>query len=342
MKGRKNLTERERYYIEKMTRKKIPVIQIAKDLNCSRQTIYNEIKRGTVIQTDGTKDFTTYAYDAGQRIHDERRKKKGCRRKLDPGDDYLKTVARWILNERHSPYAAQCRVGRTLCVKSIYNYLHAGLIEGVTVMNLPYAKSRKKKQKRKGKLKWNKGLSIEQRPEDIKDRNQYGHWEMDTVYSSRDDLHCLLVLTERMTREELIIRMKNRTAKETVRAINGIERRIGSVAFREKFRTITCDNGVEFSGWEQIERCRRSNARRTSVYFCHPYCSCERGSNENLNRMIRRWIPKGDDIGLYSIDEIKRITDWINDYPRAIFGGMSANEYKKSVKTCPQISTPRK
>ena len=55
----------------------------------------------------------------------------------------------------------------------------------------------------------------------------------------------------------------------------------------------------------------------------------QRGTNENINRMIRRWIPKGDDIGLYSDQEIKQIQDWINDYPRKIFGGLSSNQYKK-------------
>ena len=76
-----------------------------------------------------------------------------------------------------------------------------------------------------------------------------------------------------------------------------------------------------------VERSATSpDARRTVAYYCHPYCSFERGSNENLNKMIRRHIPKGADIAEYSEEDVARIQDWMNDYPRAIFDGLSARE----------------
>lgn len=156
---------------------------------------------------------------------------------------------------------------------------------------------------------------------------------MDTVYSSKDDLHCLLVLTERMTRDEKVIRMKDRTMNSTIKALDSLERSMGTPSFRNTFKTITCDNGVEFSDFESIERSCRTKGKRTEVYYCHPYSSYERGSNENLNRMIRRWIPKGDDIGLYSPADIRFIEDWINDYPRPMFNGMSSREYCVSVSS---------
>ena len=84
---------------------------------------------------------------------------------------------------------------------------------------------------------------------------------------------------------------------------------------------------MEFSDWEKIERSVRTKGKRTVTYFCHPYCSGERGTNENINRMIRRWIPKGDDIGLYKPEEIERIQEWINNYPRPQFNGFSSREY---------------
>ena len=65
--------------------------------------------------------------------------------------------------------------------------------------------------------------------------------------------------------------------------------------------------------------------KRTSVYYAHPYNSGERGSNENNNRLIRRWIPKGTDIGLLSREFIKKVQDWINNYPRKIFEYRSTN-----------------
>jgi IS30 family transposase len=83
---------------------------------------------------------------------------------------------------------------------------------------------------------------------------------------------------------------------------------------------------MEFADWQSIERSCRTKGKRTKTFFCHPYCSCERGTNENINRMIRRWIPKGDDIGLYSSREISFIQNWINNYPRRIFNGKSSKE----------------
>lgn len=327
----KQLTERERFYIEKSLQNRVPVIQIAKELGYSRQTIYNEIKRGTVQQTDGYKDFYVYKYDVGQRKRDLAASHKGRKFKLDKEDPFLYYVSDMIKNKKFSPGAIYFISDSKLCIRSIYNYIYRGLIPDVNIFNLPYAKPKRKKKVITGKIKYTGGLSIEQRPKYINNRDEYGHWEMDTVYSSKDDLSCLLVLTERMTREEIIIKMRNRTIDSTIQALNSLERKLGCAAFRSKFISITCDNGKEFSDWQSIEKSYRSNKKRTTVYFCHPYCSSERGSNENLNRMIRRWIPKGDDIGLYTKKEIATIETWINNYPRSIFGGLSSNQYKSMI-----------
>lgn len=85
------------------------------------------------------------------------------------------------------------------------------------------------------------------------------------------------------------------------------------------FKTITTDNGTEFLNSDELERsCLSRRKQRTSVYYAHPYSAYERGSNENMNRMIRRFIPKGTDISKYTKQEIKRIEQWLNTYPRKI------------------------
>lgn len=235
-----------------------------------------------------------------------------------------------ILDLRYSPEAAilKLRTGN-ICTKTIYNYVHAGYLPGVDENKLPYCVKKRKQKKKTGKRKYTEGhKSIEERPKEILDRKIYGHWEMDTVYSSHDDKSCLLVLTERKCREEIVIQVPDRTCNSILKGLNRLERKVGAPAFRGKFKTITCDNGMEFFDSAAIEKSCLNKGNRTTLYYCHPYCSGERGSNENQNKLIRRWIPKGDDIGLYTPEEIKMIQNWINDYPRKMFGGLSTNEYK--------------
>lgn len=151
-------------------------------------------------------------------------------------------------------------------------------------------------------------------------REEFGHWEMDTVVGPQGkSKKVMLVLTERKTRKEIVYLMPDRKAQTVVKTLNMIERKCGERLFRDVFKTITVDNGVEFSDAEGLEKSRRNKKKRTKVYYCHPYSSCERGSNENANRLIRRHIPKGVNFDKKSKTEIKEIETWINNYPRKIF-----------------------
>lgn len=132
-----------------------------------------------------------------------------------------------------------------------------------------------------------------------------------------------MVLTERLTRYEIIMKMKGKTTAEVVRCLDCLERKVGA-RFQDVFRTITVDNGSEFMNTEGLEKSCRKKKSRTTVYYCHPYSSWERGSNENANSIIRRFIPKGTPIDRYSDREIARIQQWINNYPRKILGNLTA------------------
>ena len=129
----------------------------------------------------------------------------------------------------------------------------------------------------------------------------------------------MLVMTERLTRKEIIETMRDRTAISTVRALNRIERRFGAL-FPRVFQTITVDNGGEFSDVKSLERSILRKGRRTKMYYCHPYTSCERGSNECANKMIRRKFPKGTDFNKVSRAEVKKAEECMNNYPREILG----------------------
>ena len=115
--------------------------------------------------------------------------------------------------------------------------------------------------------------------------------------------------------------MPDRKAASVVKALDRLERVYGKKKFRQFFKTITVDNGVEFSDYENLVK-----YDRTKIYYCHPYSSGERGSNENQNKLVRRWIKKGEDIGKYTKQDIKKINCWINQYPRKLFNGLSSNE----------------
>ena len=134
----------------------------------------------------------------------------------------------------------------------------------------------------------------------------------------------LLTLTERKTRQEIIFRLPNKTQKAVKRAIDRLERKYGK-DFKKKFRTITVDNGSEFLDFKSLEKSCKRDEKRFKMYYAHPYSSWERGSNENANGIIRRFFPKGTDFSKFGIAKIQAVEDWMNDYPRRILGGISAN-----------------
>ena len=89
--------------------------------------------------------------------------------------------------------------------------------------------------------------------------------------------------------------------------------------FTDTFRTITVDNGSEFANVDGMENSGlRKSEKRTKVYYCHAHHSWERGSNENANRLIRRWFPKGTDFSKVTAAQIAALQDWINNYPRKV------------------------
>lgn len=121
--------------------------------------------------------------------------------------------------------------------------------------------------------------------------------------------------------------MNDKTAASVIKALNALEKQLGSELFAQVFQTITVDNGSEFSDYEGIEKSLiHKGHKRTKVYFCHPYSAYERGSNENQNRMVRRHYPKGYDFTNTTPAEIRKLEKWINDYPREMFNYYSSAE----------------
>ena len=121
-----------------------------------------------------------------------------------------------------------------------------------------------------------------------------------------------MTLTERKTRFEMIFKLQSKKAEDVVNKFNQIKDFMKS-NFNKIFKSITTDNGSEFSQFLEIIK-----NTKTQFYFCHPYCSGEKGTNEKSNSIIRYFIPKGTLIENYSHQDINNIVNWMNNYPRKI------------------------
>ena len=336
----KHLKYEERIKIEALSKIGMKSEEISKQIGCSGRTVRRELAKGRTEFLNS--DLTTrieYSADIGQQKHDLAGTAKGPMLKI--GNDYelVREIERLIIDEKMSPYAAAetiklCDKFKTsISYKTIYNYIEQELFPNLTNKHLPV--KNKGKQRKHDKIRQatnnTNGTSISERAETIDNREEYGHWEMDTVVGKKGTHEVLLVLTERKTRDEKIRKIKSKSQYCVVKELDKIEREMGSKKFRETFKTITCDNGCENLDFEGIERSVLTKQSRTKVYYAHPYSAWERGSNENANKLIRRFIPKGSDIGEFSHERIKMIEHWINNYPRRIFNGKSSNELLKTV-----------
>lgn len=337
--GRKyvHISERERYKIEGLLEAKKDVEEISMILGRDRSTIYREIRRGRVFRVQN--DFKEgYEYRANRGQADYEAQGQNKERSLKIGKDkeleaYIRTK---MIKDRFSPDAVigEIRIKGLkfegiICTKTLYNYIDAGLLCGISNKNL-WQKRDKKKRGYKTVSRINTKnrdcRSIEERPKRINTRLEYGHWEGDTVKGPQGSKTGLFTLTERKSKEEIILKVEQATQEAIQAAIDGLETRHGD-HFKYKFKSITFDNGVEFLGWKSLEISILSpEERRTTIYFAHSYSSWERGTNENQNRMIRRFVPKGVDIAEFSSADIQEIEDWMNNYPRKILGYKTAKQ----------------
>lgn len=339
-KGSHQLTKTDRIKLEALLKAGIKITDIAKQLEVHRSTIYNELKRGQYEHLNS--DYTTemrYSPDIAQEKAEENLKARGTQLKIGNDIAFANYIEDKIINEDYSPAAvlgelkAQGREGEfsvTICVTTLYSYIDKGIFLRVTNKDLPVKKNEKRKYKkvRKEQARASAGDSIEKRPDEIDKREDFGHWEMDSVLGKRGvSKNTLLVLTERKTRNEIIFKLPNHTDEAVVAALDRLERKWGVDMFKRVFKTITVDNGSEFADVEGLQRSVISDGeQRTHLYYCHPYSSWERGTNEVTNKMVRRKVPKGTNFDGKTEEEIAEIEDWINRYPRKIHGYHTAAE----------------
>lgn len=328
----KHLNRDERIQIESLLKAGCSVCRIARLLGRHARTIEREVRRGAVEHLNSELiRSTVYSSDRAQAVHDLNATAKGPQLKLGKHHAVAEFIRFHIVVKRFSPdvvaglmkrQAAAC----TLCTKTLYSYIEAGWIAGVTNESLWEKRKRRKKAHkrlhRRAKRPVPAGRSITDRPAEVCTREPFGHWEIDLIVSGKQaGKGALMSLVERKTRKVIVRKLKDGTQRSVAQALNGIEQFMGREAFRRSFQSITADNGSEFLNWEVLER-----GSRTRIYYAHAYAAWERGSNENVNRLIRRFLPKGSALSRVKGSTVEQIERWINEYPRRIHGFKTAEE----------------
>ena len=286
----KHLSLTERQLIGKWLKAGMSRRQIAKLLGRSPQTINKEVIRGQVKQMDTFRhNHSVYSYDYAQKQYERRRKKSTKKTKLDK--KLTEIIVHYIKDKVSPEVIAKVKLKGSVSTSTLYNWLYQGRL-GLNRTDMLYP-HKTKVIKPVATNPRHYGKFIDKRPESTNQRLAYGHWEIDTVVLTRAKNPVLLTLTERKTRLEVIRLISDKTAQ--------------------------ADNGSEFS--------RLSEALTCEVYYAHAYSSWERGTNENHNRMIRRFLPKGT--RKTTANAVARIEMWMNNYPRKLFDYRSPNEMMK-------------
>lgn len=324
-----HLTKEKRAQIEILLKQKMTKTEIAKTVGIARSTLYRELERGTVKQLNTQlQEYTIYHYDVGQRIYEENRTNSRNSLKIGKVYEFVKYVENQILKNKLSPDAVcgraklENKFDKTVCTKTIYNYIDKGFLK-VKNIDLPLRVKRKTKRQKVRKNRRSLGLSIEERPAHIENREEFGHWEIDTVVGRKEKSSVLLTMDERKTRKRHLVKISSRSAESVEEGLQKIINLYGD-RFYDVFKSITSDNGSEFATLKNI-------IPDVPIYYAHPYSSYERGTNEKQNSLIRRFLPKGKSFDNISDDFIAFIEDWINNLPRKIFNYHSSFEVFNNV-----------
>lgn len=322
----KHLSEAERGEIEAYLSVGLKPAEIARRLGRNRSTITSEINRGSITQVKKANGQKVYyqRYYADRYRH---AREANYYLKLDcVSDDFLRefTEAMREKPRMHSvdtfvhTYRLQHVDAVVPSTKTLYNYIHQGLLE-IKVIDLPRAVRIRKKFTKRPSTKKHLGKSIEERPEEINNRSRFGDWEIDSVLGGKTiGEPSILTLVERQTRYAVTKKLVEKKAEYVNQAVLECMKLY-------PIKSITADNGNEFSSLSKIEG--------LDVYFAHAYSSYERGTNENFNGLLREFIPKGCSLKELNQNLLEDYTKAINERPRRIHGYQSAKKLFELTQT---------
>ena len=328
------MTKKERDKLEAYLEAGKGVSWIARKLGFCRQTIYNEMQRGAYLHTVRWWDEVRYSADKAQQIHEYNQTAKGRPLKIGTDRAYADFLERKMLGiqengkvdrrKRYSPAAALELARRegfetSVCVSTLYSYIGKRVFLNLSNQNL-WEKGKQKQKKKPVRRSPHPLLpSIVDRPEAASKRSEPGHKEIDLIVGKSKSKAAVLTMTDRKKRDELAFKIPDKRAASVRAVFDRLERKLGKRRFRETFKSITTDNGSEFLEYEELTK-SIYGGKRFEVYYCHSYSAWEKGTNENHNRLLRRFFPKGTDFTKVSQREIQEAVDFLNSYPRKILG----------------------
>lgn len=305
------LTENERYQIYALNKAGHKQQDIARLLQRSPSTISRELQRN--------KGLRGYRPGQAQRLSDNRRNRAHKARKID---EWVRHDIETLIRQELSPQQVAGYLERdqklSLHPETIYQLIYADkaaggdLYQHLRIASKPYRK-RYGSYDRRGKIPNRRG--IEERPAIVEHRSRMGDWEGDTIIG-KGKCSALLTLLERKTLYTIIVKLTGKNAEQLADAAIGAMKHI-----KDRVKTITFDNGLEFARHEKI-----AAALDADIYFANPYCSWERGANENVNGLIRQYFPKGTDFNEVTNVEIQAVMERLNNRPRETRGFKSPNE----------------
>lgn len=305
----------ERRCLAKWREAKIPMKEIAVRLGRAPSSLYREIKRNyfrdaELPQLDG------YHGVAAQRMADERR---ATHRKL-VADPALRTVVTERLREGWSPeqIAGRLRIdprpGR-VSHETIYRYAYSreGLADGL-YRHLPERRRRRRPRiarRRHGK-RFPEAMSIAQRPAIVARRREFGHWECDLVLFRREfGKPNISMLVERVSRFAMALRNDDRQSRPVMEAVADALSTLPS----EARQSVTFDRGTEFTAWAHLQE-----LLDVEPWFCDPKSPWQKGTVENTNGRIRRYLPRHADPTALTNRYLKSICERLNATPRKCLG----------------------
>jgi IS30 family transposase len=281
--------------------------EIAKELGRHHSTIARELKRNK-------KENNSYSPEQAQAYYQERRKQS------KPNGKWSEILAHEIEDKLQMTWSPEQIAGRLKCLvpsfKTIYRWLYQGKIAKGNVKL--FRQKGKRRLPRETRGRFNIGKSIQERPKEVKYRKSFGHWELDTIVSSRGKSKgCMATFAERKTRFYLAVKIPNRTAFSMKTAISQVIKGLPVGALK----TATVDRGKEFALHEEIE-----SELGMKIYFADPYSSWQRGTNENSNGLLREFFPKASDLTDVTTSELMKSLLLINNRPRKCLGWKTSFE----------------